>query len=97
MLIEKIGKAAMLEQAAEECAELAQACLKAARYLRGENPTTKPADEIYKNLTEEMADVIICLDELEHEMDHADIVTWIKYKRARMKERFSDPDLDSSM
>ena len=34
MLYEIIGKAAMLEQTAEEAAELAQACLKLARYER---------------------------------------------------------------
>ena len=36
MMIEKIGKAAMLEQLAEEAAELSQAALKLARVLRGE-------------------------------------------------------------
>lgn len=35
MMLEAIGKAAMLEQLAEEAAELAQAALKAARILRG--------------------------------------------------------------
>lgn len=93
MLIEEIGKAAMLEQTAEECAELAQACLKAARFLRGENPTSKPADMIYKDLTEEMADVIICLDELESRMDHEDIARWIRFKTKRMGERFQEQNL----
>ena len=37
MLIEKIGIPAMLEQTAEECVELAHACLKLARYYRNEN------------------------------------------------------------
>ena len=39
MMIEAIGSAAMLEQLAEESAELAQAALKAARILRDDNPT----------------------------------------------------------
>ena len=39
MMIEKIGTPAMLEQMAEEAAELAQAALKLARVLRAENPT----------------------------------------------------------
>ena len=43
MLYEIIGKAAMLEQTAEEAAELAQACLKLARYERGENPVYQDA------------------------------------------------------
>ena len=39
MMIEKKWKTAMLEQLAEEAAELSQAALKLARVLRGENPT----------------------------------------------------------
>ena len=38
-ILEHVGEAAVLEQTAEECAELAHACLKMARKLRGENPT----------------------------------------------------------
>lgn len=64
MLIEKIGVAAMLEQTAEESAELAQACLKMARLLRKENPVYSTKLEIIENLSEEMADVLICLQEL---------------------------------
>lgn len=37
MMIEKIGTPAMLEQLAEEAAELSQAALKLARVLRGES------------------------------------------------------------
>ena len=33
-IVDRIGKPAMLEQTAEECAELAHACLKEARRLR---------------------------------------------------------------
>lgn len=65
MLIERIGKPAMLEQTAEECAELSHASLKLARYYRGENKVyTTSDDELIDNLTEEMADVSICLSEL---------------------------------
>lgn len=38
-LVNEIGVPAMLEQCAEECTELAQACLKLARKIRNENPT----------------------------------------------------------
>ena len=37
-IIEEIGEAAMLEQLAEECTELAKAALKMARIIRKENP-----------------------------------------------------------
>lgn len=45
-ILEMIGTAALLEQLAEESAELAQAALKMARKLRGENPTPKPAQTV---------------------------------------------------
>lgn len=63
-MIEKIGKAAMLEQTAEEAAELAKAALKYARILRGENPTPVTEEEAVKNLIEEYTDVITCGREL---------------------------------
>ena len=47
MLQEVIGTPAMLEQTAEECVELAHACMKLARYLRGENKVYKTKEEIY--------------------------------------------------
>ena len=88
MLIEIIGKSAMLEQTAEECAELAQACLKMARKLRGENPTPKNMGEIINNLEEELADVYVCLGELKDNVyDSEDVDDWIEKKKNRMEER----------
>ena len=57
----KLGRAAVLEQLAEEAAEVAQAALKLARIIRGENPTPKTACEAAEALEEEMADVIVCM------------------------------------
>ena len=63
-MIDLIGKAAMLEQLAEECSELSQAALKLARKYRGENPTPKSEMECIDSLTEETADVLLILDQL---------------------------------
>ena len=60
-IIDNIGLPAVLEQLAEECSELAQASLKYARLLRGENPTPKTEQECLESLTEEMADVELCI------------------------------------
>ena len=88
-LFDKIGEAAMLEQTAEECSELAQACLKMARKLRGENPTPKSAKEIADNLAEEVADVLICLEELKNRSYDADVADeWITKKANRLVKRF---------
>ena len=59
----------LLLQCAEECNELAQACLKMTRKLEGNNPTPKTMEEITNDLNEEIADVLLCLGAL----DEADI------------------------
>lgn len=59
---EKIGMPAVLEQCAEECTELAQACLKIARKMRQENPTPATMDILIKDFNEEIADVMVCLN-----------------------------------
>ena len=55
-----IPQAAIYEQMAEECAELAQALLKKARKIRGENYTPKTHEEINNDICEEFTDVILC-------------------------------------
>ncbi len=59
-----IGNAALYEQMAEECTELAQALLKKARKLRGDNPTPRTMEEIDASIEEEYTDVCICSDML---------------------------------
>ena len=92
MLQEVIGTPAMLEQTAEECVELAHACLKLARYLRGENKVYKTKEEIYSNLSEEIADVYISIDELlqagviSHESIDSNIMTKLERMRKRLEE-----------
>ena len=64
-IVERIGKPALLEQTAEECAELAHACLKEARRLRGENPTPKSTPECWLAISEELTDLQLCMELLE--------------------------------
>lgn len=92
MLTEVIGKPATLEQTAEECIELAHACLKLARYLRGENQVYKYVGDIYSNLSEEIADVYICVNELLEAgiISNESIDSNISYKLERMKKRLKE-------
>ena len=100
-ILDIIGAPAALEQCAEECSELAQACLKLARKLRGENPTPKDESALYAALEEEIADVYLCLevvkeymlqffdgDEYEYE-DKLDMIAVGKYNRwlGRLEEK----------
>ena len=83
-MIEQIGLPAMLEQMAEETAELTQALLKYSRKLRNENPTPKHMTEIKRSLIEEYSDVIQCARELKLEPDEEQI----EEKRQRFLTRW---------
>lgn len=74
---------AMLESLAEECTELAQAALKTARLIRGENPTPITQEEAKANLREEFTDVISCAIAVGLKVDAAQSVR----KFHRMQER----------
>lgn len=88
-----IGKECLLEQTAEECAELAQACLKMSRKLRGVNPTPKDIDDIISDLNEEVGDVMVCINEIVEcgilSYENIDSATIEKYKRwiKRLEEK----------
>jgi len=60
-IIEQVGLPAVLEMLGEEGAEMTHASLKWARQLRGENPTPKTEEECREALTEEVADVTLCI------------------------------------
>lgn len=53
-----LSEAAIYDQLAEEAVELAHACQKMARKLRGENPTPVTEDFIRHSIHEEFTDVI---------------------------------------
>ena len=95
MLIEAIGTPAMLEQTAEEATELAFACLKLARHLRGENKVHgRTEEEMINNLEEEMADIYVCFDELNSYIDYHQVVEIIAMKKERMANRLTfDKDI----
>lgn len=91
-IAEKIGLPALLEQCAEECAELAQACLKIARLYRGENPTPKSMKECRANLEEEIADVLLTMRMVIDDMDVdlGNLEKIIDYKVERWDKRIDE-------
>lgn len=84
-ILEKLGRAPVLEQLAEEAAEVAQAALKLARIIRGENPTPKTACEAEEALEEEMADVSVCMRVLAIESIVIDVENVEKIAEVKMK------------
>lgn len=69
-ILAKLGIASVLEQLAEEAAEVAQVALKMARIIRGENPTPKTYIEARAALEEELADFRVCVEVL----DRSDVI-----------------------
>ena len=91
-LVDKIGIMATYELAAEEATELAHACQKLARCLRGDNPVFGyTGDELVMDMHEEFADLIICYNSLKRvgALD-SDVVRELRHeKEKRMRERLS--------
>jgi predicted house-cleaning noncanonical NTP pyrophosphatase (MazG superfamily) len=89
-LVSAIGVPAMYEQAAEESSELSFACLKMARYIRGENKVHNRTEESLKqNLNEEVADVLVCIEQmLEANLVNGESIDKIiEFKKNRMSRR----------
>ena len=89
MIVEQVPEAALLEGTAEEAAELAQAALKLARILRGENPTPIAESEDRFNLLEELADVSLMISAIELKLgfDHDELEPTMKHKTVRWIQR----------
>ena len=86
-MIQFIGVPAILEQLAEECSELSQASLKLARKYRGENPTPCSDMECIDKMTEEIADVEVCMDQLHGLIDQERVRAIKSQKITRWKMR----------
>lgn len=86
-ILNRIGLPALLEQTAEECSELAQACLKYSRAVRGENPTPKSFEECEKDLAEEIADVLLVIEQLAGTVQLLEVDEVMDRKFARWEER----------
>lgn len=90
-IVLKIGEAATYEQLAEEAAELAQAALKMARIIRGENPTPVTPEEASVNVIEEFTDVAVCAKLLHLKVN----VEMAKFKYKRWNNRLDNLDDDA--
>lgn len=87
-----ISKPVLLEQLAEEVCELGQAALKLARKIRGESPTPKTEEELIESLTEEIADVEVCVDQLTDLIDFCQVESIKEFKYQRWMKRLEDDD-----
>ena len=80
-IAEKLSTATILEQMAEEAAELAQAALKLARILREENPTHVTEDAAELALQEEYCDVRVCARVLDEHLCLLSGTVWLENQK----------------
>lgn len=78
---------AKCEQLAEECCELAKAALKISRIVNCVNPTPIKMDDALAQLTEEIADVRVCIYALEQNFGAFDTAEIEKRKIERWISR----------
>ena len=88
-MIEKLGTPELLAGLAEECAELAFAALKLRRAIDKTNPTPVDEEMLWDNLSEEIADVTLYLQQIPFDDEYVEKVKAVKAERweRRMKDR----------
>ena len=92
-IADKLGKEEILCQLSEECAELIQSCLKYRRTTKGLTP--KSEEEVRENLFEELADVLLNIEQIKYLFDKElgdgevedNIKRWHLYKTDRWYRR----------
>ena len=89
MLIrDKLSNTDLLIQLSEECNELSAAITKLVRKIRDNNPIPKTLPEIEDSITEEMTDVILCLDMLNgYDTDYNVYTTKLKRWAERLENK----------
>lgn len=87
---ETLSTESLLEQLAEECAELGKAALKVARISRGENPTPLLMEDALSNMLEEVGDVRVCLNVLQMKGVDLDTSSVEDYKMRRWEARLHE-------
>ena len=85
MSIKELPIDTRLIQLAEEAAELSQAAIKYVRVLRGETPVTK--EDALRNLTEEVADVSVCMTSVNDLVRMSEVAEIIVEKVKRWEDR----------
>lgn len=98
-IVDKCGKEYVYEQLAEECCELAQACLKMVRVEKKTTPMRM--DEAWERLLEEFGDVMLMMEMVEFmflsEHDKETILEISERKEKRMYDRLLDGKMEEDV
>lgn len=90
VIASKVKPVVLYEQMAEECIELAHACQKKARILRGENPTPVTSEEADDMVLEEFTDVTLVAGLLQLKPSNIQL----RDKLLRWRDRLEDDNRD---
>ena len=85
-IADKLGKEEILCQLSEECSELIQACLKYRRTMKGLTPKTE--DEVKRDLFEELADVLLNIQQVMYLFSNKDIKDSIEFIQTYKADRW---------
>lgn len=80
----------LLNQLAEEAAELAHAANKMIRIIDGANPTPVSAENGWQNVLEEISDVQVCAGEILNLNDWEKVVNMREEKTTRWMQRLEE-------
>ncbi len=87
---EELKPSELLAQLAEEGAELTHAALKLRRALDKTNPTPVTCEQAYKNIREELADILVCVMALELDREPLSILQTAIEKTHRWADRLNN-------
>ena len=85
-IADQLGKEEILCQLSEECAELIQSCLKYRRAIKGLTPKTK--NETRDNLFEELADVLLNIEQVMYLFAEDDIDKCVEHTQLFKADRW---------
>lgn len=88
----RLSTSDLLVQLAEEAAELGQAAGKCYRHDRGINLPNKDKAECWKNLSEELADILLVCAALDINCMSADVIETMCFKKARWVNRLTEEE-----
>lgn len=91
-IADKLGRAELLAQLAEEASELSQAALKLRRVLDGRNPTPVTEESAVLHLQEELTDVLLCAVTVG--VGKTEVERFIRAKSARWSARVEGDEND---
>lgn len=92
----RLSTSDLLAQLAEEAAELGQAAGKCYRHENGINLPNRSEAECWKNLSEELADILLVCAALDIDCMSAEVIETMCFKKARWVNRLKEEEVSDA-